>query len=232
MKKLICLILALILLVMLPGCGLIGRIIKRETPTMGPGISEQEDSDYEQYSESDVYSTDETVSDYSDSDVLYGQMSAAEKATFIQQAALSGVDVTFNADGSTTFVYDDGTVARQNADGTWTYSNEDGTATTQLGGEWPDNEFTRLVPKPDFDELFGAVTEEKTFTILFTETDMGKTRAYIEAVKAKGFTKDAESVDETAFGVTVLSYSAKNAAGYKVTVSSAAGINSIMIEKD
>ncbi|HNX13241.1 MAG TPA: hypothetical protein PK854_02465 [Oscillospiraceae bacterium] len=228
MKKWISLILALVLMVMLPGCGLLRRIVSNA----GKAVSEITESG--EPSEPETESSAETVSnyDYSATDTIYGQMSASEKQAFIEQAKLSGTDVTFNADGSTTFTYEDGSVTKQNADGTWTYSDEDGTATTQFGGEWPDNEFTRLVPKPDFGELFGAVTEEKSFIVMFTNPDLNKMRAYIQAVKAKGFTIDAENTDETAFGVTVLSYKAKNAAGFEVTVASAAGVNSISISKE
>ncbi len=230
MKKLFALILALVLLMALPGCGLLRRIVSKAENVVSE-ITSSVISDFEEVSEP-VYSTEAPGEDFVDTDTIYGNMAASEKAALIEQAALSGVTVTFNADGSTTFVNDDGSITKQNADGTWTYSDEDGTATTQLGGEWPDNEFTRLVPKPDFGKLFGAVTDEKSFIVMFSDPDMNKMRAYIETIKAKGFTIDAETTDETAFGITVLSYKAKNSAGFEITVSSAAGINSISIEKD
>ncbi len=236
MKKLFALVLALIVPLMLPGCGLLGKLIPKPT---APETSEsEEDHDYEAYSESEYSDYENSEPEYSDgydysgTDTIYGQMSAAEKAALIQQAALSGTKVTFNADGSTTFVYDDGSVTAQNADGTWTYSDGDGTATTQFGGNWPDNEFTRQLPQPDFEDLFGAVTGDNTFTVLFAETDVEKMRDYIGAIKEKGFTIDAETTDETAFGFTALSYTAKNAAGYEITVTSAAGINTISITKN
>ena len=226
MKKAPTLILALILLLALPGCGLLGKIISKAESK----VSEMNEySELEESSEPDYNS--KTVSGFDSTDTIYGQMTAAERAAFIQQAALSGAQVTFNADGSTTFVYENGTVTKQNADGTWTYSDEDGTATTQFGGQWPDNEFTRQVPKPDFEELFGATTDGNTFTVLFTDTDNSKMRTYIETVKAEGFTIDASTTDETALGFPVLSYTAKNTAGYEITVSSAMGVNTIIITK-
>lgn len=231
MKKALTLILALILLLTLPGCGLLGKIISKAESKVSEIVENSDYSEPEEYSEPD-YSSDlyEDDYDYTADDTIYGQMTAAERAAFITQAAASGTTVTFNADGSTTFVGDDGSVMTQNADGTWVFSDDEGT--TQLGGEWPENEFTKLVPKPDFGELFGAVTYEKSFYVMFADADMNKMRTYIEAIKAKGFTIEAETTDETAFGVTALSYTAKNAAGYKIELVSVVGMNSITISKD
>ncbi len=234
MKKVLTLILALILLLALPGCGLLGKLMPkpRSSESMGPGISElDEESDYEEYSEpdysSEIFGDDY---DYTADATIYGQMNAAERAAFIAQAAASGTQVTFNADGSTTFVGDDGSVMTQNADGSWIGTDDEGT--TQIGGEWPNNEFTKQVPKPDFGELFGASTQEKSFVVMFTDAKMDDVRAYIEKVKAKGFTINPETTDETAMGVTALSYTAENAAGYKVEIASVVGMNSITISKD
>jgi len=227
MKKLLTLILALILLLMLPGCGLLGKIISKAESKVSEIVENKDYSEPEEYSEPDFNS--ETVSGYDGTDTIYGQMTAAEKAAFIAQARLSGTEVTFNADGSTTFVGDDGSVMTQNADGTWVYADEDGM--TQFGGQWPDNEFTRQVPKPDFGELLGAVTSEESFYVMFMDTELDEVRAYIETVKAKGFTINAETTDETAMGVTALSYIAENSAGYKVEITSVVGMNSITISK-
>ncbi|HOP11682.1 MAG TPA: hypothetical protein PK629_09365 [Oscillospiraceae bacterium] len=229
MKKLLSLILALALILMLPGCGLLGKAISK-AESIASDFAESTYSEPDEYSEPE-YSYDENY-DYSGSDTIYGQMTAEEKASFIQQAALSGCTVTFNADGSTSFAYEDGSVTTQNADGTWVYSDEDGTNITQFGGEWPDNEFTRLVPKPDFGELLGAVTSEDSFYVSFTSTDLNQVRAYIEQVKETGFTVDATTTDESAFGIAVVSYTAYNAAGYKIEIASTMGVNGITISKE
>ncbi len=229
MKKRFSLILALILLLTLPGCGLIGRFMPKSEPSAIDG-NPDEYSDYEEYSEPEE--SDGGTFDFSSTDTIYGQMTASEKAALIEQAKLSGMTVTFNADSSTTFVGSDGSVTTQNADGTWVYSDESGSTTTQFGGQWPDNEFTRLVPKPDFGELLGAITGEDSFYVSFIETNLDQVRSYIEKVKAKGFTVNAESVDEAAMGIAVVSYTAWNAAGYKITVASAMGVNGITISKE
>jgi len=233
MKKLLSLILTLALILMLPGCGFLGKAISK-AESIASDFAESTYSEPDEYSETEPYSESDYSDDYdySNSDTIYGQMTAEEKAAFIESAKLSGCTVTFNADGSTTFTYDDGAVTVQHADGTWTYSDEDGTTTTQFGGEWPDNEFTRLVPKPAFGELLGAVTGEDSFYVSFVDTDLDQVRAYIEQVKAKGFTKNAEAVDETAFGIAVVSYTAYNAAGYKIEITSTMGVNGITISKD
>lgn len=84
----------------------------------------------------------------------------------IDAAKADGFDVSFGADGSMTVKDKDGTVIVQQPDGTWVMKDADG-QTAQLGGNWPDNEFTRLVPKPGF-KLAGASTSEDEFPPLFS----------------------------------------------------------------
>jgi len=227
MKKFSTLILALILILVLPGCGLLGKVASQAESVVSEIAESSENTETSVESEENSFDLN-----FEGTGTIYGNFTASEKAAFEEQAALSGITVTFNADGSTTFTYSDGSVTTQNADGTWTYSDESGTTTTQFGGEWPDNEFTRLVPKPDFGELLGAVTAEDSFYVSFTDADFDQVRAYIEDVKAAGFTVNPTTTDETAFGIAVVSYTAWNAAGYKIEINSAMGVNGITISKD
>ena len=114
-------------------------------------------------------------------------------------------------------------------DGTWTMQGEDG-QTTQLGGDWPDNEFTRLVPKPGF-KLAGASTSDDEFSAAFQSVNVDQVKAYAEQVKASGFTVDAEEEDQNVYGVVVYTYSAYNADGYRVEVTFASGTAGITINK-
>ncbi|MBR5059199.1 MAG: hypothetical protein IKX06_00335 [Clostridia bacterium] len=96
--------------------------------------------------------------------------------------------------------------------------------------EWPDNEFTRHVPKPPF-SLLSAAEEEDSFTAAFRNVTPEQVKAYVEEVKAAGFTVDPEIRDETVMGMSIYSYTASNSEGLSVTVGLTSGIGSISIGK-
>ncbi len=162
-------------------------------------------------------------------DTVWGKQDAATRQSIVDSAKEGGYDVSFGADGSMTITDTDGTVIVQQPDGTWTMQGEDG-QTAQLGGNWPDNEFTRLVPKPGF-KLAGASTSEDEFSAAFQSIDVDQIKAYAEQVKASGFTVDAEEEDQNVYGVVVYTYSAYNADGYRVEVTLASGRAGITINK-
>ena len=115
----------------------------------------------------------------------------------------------------------------QNADGTWSFG-EDGTL--QMGGDWPDNEFTKQVPKPDF-AISLAGGEGGSFGITFIDASIEQIKAYVEQVKAAGFTINPQTEDMEAGGMVIYSFTAQNADGYTVTVFSASGMTGMSIEK-
>ena len=162
-------------------------------------------------------------------DTVWGMQDPAARQRIIDAAKADGFDVSFGADGSMTVKDKDGTVFVQSTDGTWTMQGEDG-QTAQLGGNWPDNEFTRLVPKPGF-KLAGASTSEDEFSAAFQSVDVDQIKAYAEQVKASGFTVDAEEEDQNVYGVVVYTYSAYNADGYCVETTFANGTSGITISK-
>lgn len=92
----------------------------------------------------------------------------------------------------------------------------------QFGGEWPDDEHTRRLPKPDMPLAFAGVNEkDHTFTAMFQldaedrQRDIVKMKAYVEKLKARGFTvKPKESERLGAQGY--YAYRAKNSVGYLV----------------
>ena len=162
-------------------------------------------------------------------DTIYGQLDEASKQQIISDLAKDGYKASFGADGSMTVVDPDGTTVVQKPDGTWVIKDEDG-GEGQLGGDWPDNEFTKLIPKPDF-ELFGANTETDSFSAAFTSATIEQIRDYAAKVKAAGFNINEEVEDQEVMGMVIYSFTAENADGYTIEITSANGTSSITINK-
>ena len=162
-------------------------------------------------------------------DTIYGQLDEASKQQIISDLAKDGYEASFGADGSMTIVDPDGTTMVQKSDGTWVVKDDEG-GEGQLGGDWPDNEFTKLVPKPDF-ELFAANTETDSFSVAFTSVTIEQIRAYAAKVKAAGFNINEEVEDQEVMGMVIYSFTAENADGYTVEITSANGTSSITISK-
>ncbi|MBP5633253.1 MAG: hypothetical protein J6X34_09590 [Clostridia bacterium] len=180
--------------------------------------------------------TGEAIPDFSSimvgngkTDTVWGLQDPSARQQIIDSAKADGYDVSFGNDGSMTVKDKDGTVFVQGPDGTWTMQGEEGQS-TQLGGNWPDNEFTKLVPKPDF-KLAGASTSDDGFSAAFQSVSVAEIKAYAEKVKAKGFTVDAAEEDQNVYGVVVYTYAAYNASGYRVQISFASGTGGITISK-
>jgi len=162
-------------------------------------------------------------------DTIYGQLDEASKQQIISDLAKEGYEASFGADGSMTIVDPDGTTMVQKPDGTWVVKDADG-GEGQIGGDWPDNEFTKLIPKPDF-ELFAANTETDSFSVAFTSATIEQIRDYAAKVKAAGFNINEEVEDQEVMGMVIYSFTAENADGYTVEITSANGTSSITISK-
>ena len=170
------------------------------------------------------------ISGIGSSTALYSDMDAASKQAFIAEGARQGLDISFGADGSTTIVdTTDGTTLIQKPDGNWVFSDGQG-GEGQIGGNWPDNEYTKLVPKPSF-ELYAAVIEDETFSVMFTNATIEQIKAYAEQVKAAGFNLNEELTDQNVMGMVIYTFSAENADGYSVEVFSASGTTGLRISK-
>ena len=154
---------------------------------------------------------------------------AATRQAMIDEARAGGCDLEFKADGSMVYTDPDGSKTIQNPDGTWTYEGENGEQ-GQYGGNWPENEFTKLLPKPDF-ALAAASTVDNDFTVAFVNVTTDQLKAYVEQVKAKGFTVDAETEDQEVMGISIYSYTAKNADGYEVSVVATQGTTGLSVTK-
>jgi len=156
---------------------------------------------------------------------------AAMRQAFIEEARRAGGDLEFRADGSVVYTDPDGNSLTQNPDGTWEITDKDGSTTSvQYGGNWPENEFTRLVPKPDFDFL-AAVQTDNEYVVAFVNPTIDEIKDYVEKVKAAGFTVGADTTDMNIAGLAAYTYTAKNRDGYEVTVASITGASSLTISK-
>ena len=162
-------------------------------------------------------------------DTIYGQLDEASKQQIISDLAKEGYEASFEADGSMTIVDPDGTTMVQKPDGTWVVKDEDG-GEGQIGGDWPDNEFTKLIPKPDF-ELFAANTETDSFSVAFMSATIEQIKDYAAKVKAAGFNINEEVEDQEVMGMVIYSFTAENADGYTVEITSANGTSSLSISK-
>ena len=162
-------------------------------------------------------------------DTIYGQLDEAIKQQIISDLAKDGYEASFGADGSMTIVDPDGTTMVQKPDGTWVIKDEDG-GEGQLGGDWPDNEFTKLIPKPDF-ELTAARVDDEGFVVAFQSATLDQIKDYVTKIKAAGFTLNEEVEDQEMMGMVIYSFTAKNADGYTIEITSASGTSSITISK-
>jgi len=164
--------------------------------------------------------------------IIFSALPQAQKEAIKEKAAKEGSTIEFNSDGSTVITNKDGSVAVQHPDGIITYRDAEGNEGKIGGGaEWPDNELTRLVPKPDMAVAAANMEGDKSFTALFVNPNMDQLRAYAEKVKAAGFSKNVESEDQDVMGMKIFTYSASNADGVKVEIFSAMGTSGMSLEK-
>jgi hypothetical protein len=156
----------------------------------------------------------------------------AAKQAFIEESKADGYDVSFSADGTMRMENKDtGEVVIQKPDGSWSFTDgEGGDADISFGGDWPENEFTKLIPKPEF-SLSSAVATPNLFSVTFVDAAIEQIKDYTEQVKNAGFTVDAETEDQEVMNMVIYSYTAKNADGYSVNVFSATGMAGLTIEK-
>jgi len=87
-------------------------------------------------------------------------------------------------------------------------------ASSNTDEKWPDNEFTQQLPKPPFTVSSSSTYASGGFIATCREATYTDMAAYVETLKNSGFTND-ESGRVRAAEIT---WSAKNAKGYKVSV--------------
>ena len=178
-------------------------------------------------------SAESSISSFSDiqsaTDIIWGKQDTISRQEIIDMAKAEGIEVSFGADGSMTMVDQDGSVLIQNPDGSWTVQEEDG-STSQLGGSWPSNEFTALIPDPGF-AILGLSASEDEFTAAFQNASVDDIKAYAEKIKAKGFTVDPEEQDREVAGMTIYTYEAYNDDGYYAKVFYTSGTSGVTVSK-
>ena len=231
MKKLFALLLAMMMIFSLAACG---DNNTTDPDKDNPGVSQSGNQGGTQSGNNDPSNVGDIdigsiMSENGSTDTVYGQLDEASKQQIISDLAKDGYEASFGADGSMTVVDTDGTTMVQKPDGTWTIKDAEGNE-GQVGGDWPDNEFTKLIPKPDF-ELFAANTETDSFSVAFTSATVEQIRDYAAKVKAAGFNINEEVEDQEVMGMVIYSFTAENADGYTVEITSANGTSALIISK-
>lgn len=161
---------------------------------------------------------------------IWAEQDEEIKQELIAEAKKEGMEITFGTDGTTKVVDREGSVSIQNPDGSWNFQNNDGSV-SQYGGDWPENEMTKLVPKPSF-TLMASNTEETEFSVVFSGADIDQIREYVKQVKESGFDQDENVTDQELQGVAIYAYEASNGNGYRITVFSSAGTSGMTITKE
>jgi hypothetical protein len=151
------------------------------------------------------------------------------KQAMIAAAKAAGGDLEFRTDGTVVFTYADGSAATQYPDGSWEMTDADG-GKTQFAGSWPDNEYTRLIPKPGFTVIM-AGTADNTFVAAFADATVDDVKAYVRQCQKEGFNQNDETTDQEVQGAVFFNYTADNGAGYTLTVYFMSGQAGLSIEK-
>ncbi len=93
-----------------------------------------------------------------------------------------------------------------------------------VSSEWPENEFTNLIPKPDNITITGNKPIDNMYyighTIVVKDWSIEDCKAYIEKLKAAGFTKPIAGMKDviTNDKETIYSFDALNADGVHASV--------------
>jgi len=86
----------------------------------------------------------------------------------------------------------------------------------EFSADWPENEFAKQVPKPKFKTDVGEPSETELTVACAASVDQLK--VYVESLIKAGFTENADTTEESAFGMAVYIYTASNADGYTAEV--------------
>ena len=160
---------------------------------------------------------------------VWGKEDPAVRQQIIDEGKAQGLDISFAGDGTMTIKDQEGGTIVQSTDGSWTYQDENG-HTSQYGGDWPENKFTKLVPKPDFN-LMGASSDECSFTVAFNQVTLQQIKDYVGKIKLAGFTINIEVNEQDVYGIQLYEFSAENSDGYTVEVTFANGTSGITISE-
>ena len=234
MKKIVFITLAILLAAVLAACGLLPDVTGGDND---PPLTRKDGTDVtvsvnggKSLNMPDPSGLDfDAIFGYAGIGTVWGEQSEEIKQQLIEAARENGFDVTFDENGCAILTAADGTQMKQNESGAWLPVSGTGDI-PHFGGDWPDNEFTRKVPNPGFSILV-ANAEDDEFTAVFNNVTAAQIRAYVEKVKAAGFTVDAELEDQVVMDMEIYSYTASDRDGWTVSVSFASGNGSLSISK-
>lgn len=111
------------------------------------------------------------------------------------------------------------TIETVDSENTDSQDDSDSAAELLLDGEWPDNPFADMLPKPKSSwSQVSPYSTDDGFSVTLTGASVEELRAYVEELKNIGFNIDPITEDDTSAEVQVYSYSANNADGYNVQI--------------
>lgn len=108
---------------------------------------------------------------------------------------------------------------------------EIGSGDSQMLNEWPDNELTRQVPRPDFKDPM-IVADSESVTLMAMNSSLDEAKAYASRLRAAGFTRDVNENTQSIAGYTIYSFYAMNSKGYSVSLSFTNGMTTLNLSKD
>lgn len=97
--------------------------------------------------------------------------------------------------------------------------------------EWPDNEITRQVPKPPFEDPM-IVVDDDSVTVMRTGSTEEEAKAYAKQLKDAGFNKDVNESTNGIAGFSIYTFTAENQNGLSVSLTFASGTTTAIINKD
>ena len=97
--------------------------------------------------------------------------------------------------------------------------------------EWPDNEITRQVPKPPFEDPM-IVADDDSVTVMRTGSTEEEAKAYAKQLKDAGFNKDVNESTNGIAGFSIYTFTAENQNGLSVSLTFATGTTTVSFNKD
>ena len=99
-----------------------------------------------------------------------------------------------------------------------------------FGDKWPDNEFTKNLPKPKI-PILQVMDYDGDFYVIFDSTNVKEVKAYVEQLKAAGFTSDVYEDEWDYEGETFYSFTGRSAVGLEVSIVVAGGSATMSVIK-
>lgn len=228
MKKLISLLLALVLCFTLAACGDKGTKDTEEDTKPKSSADEKKEADDkgaddedEGYQISaDQVKLEEIVDGKDFENVIWSKQKKDVKKALIDQAKAEGLEASFEKDG-TLKIYDpsDKSTVMQTKDGAWHVIDADGNKMSTSIGKWPDDECTKLVPKPSLKVAQTATTDEGCSILFDTAVTIDDLKEYANECKAAGF----DNVSQEGEASGMYSFCATNKNGDELTMAYANG---------